>query len=236
MLKAGSVLPSVSALRPQSGVSRRGFPIPSQSHYRPRIRRAKCRHWFTFDKENDMLGQIIANTPWWVWALLAFLIYRGMIASVDREIPLRRTFIIPLVMLALSLQGIASGFGASPGAALGWLASMLAVSLLTWHFSSDDKLAALPQRGAIFQPGSWTPLLLMMAIFITKYVVAVLLAIHPAYRHDALFAVAICALYGAFNGIFIGQLLRIMAVYRRAGTALHMRPTDSFGDSAGKRI
>ena len=53
-----------------------------------------------------MLAQIILNTPVWVWALLMFLIYRGILASADREISLKKTFIIPVVMLALSVQGI----------------------------------------------------------------------------------------------------------------------------------
>jgi len=71
-------------------------------------------HFATASKKGiAMLRQIIVNTPIWVWGLLAFLIYRGFISSVDREIPLKRVLIIPLIMLALSVQDIVSTFGLS---------------------------------------------------------------------------------------------------------------------------
>lgn len=165
-----------------------------------------------------MLGQIIANTPLWVWALLAFLIYRGMMASVDREIAFRKVFIIPLVMLALSIQGIASSFGPQTGAMQVWLACVAAAGAIAWFASGRNQIIAHPERGVVFQRGSWRPLTLMMGIFFTKYVVAVTLARHPDYRQDAGFVMAACALYGMFNGIFIGRLLRIISAYRRAGT------------------
>ena len=41
------------------------------------------------------MQQIILRTPLWVWVLLAFLVYRGMLASVNRETSLKKAFIIP---------------------------------------------------------------------------------------------------------------------------------------------
>lgn len=165
-----------------------------------------------------MLQQIIANTPAWVWALLAFLIYRGMRASVGREIALRKIFIIPVVMLILSLQGIVTTFGMDAAAAASWLLCMIAGAGLTWRLFRSDSIVAYPERNTIFEQGSWTPLMLMMGIFFTKYAVAVMLAFDPGHRQQALFAGAVCALYGLFNGVFIGRVLRVVALYRRAQT------------------
>jgi hypothetical protein len=58
-----------------------------------------------------MLQQILSHTPAYVWAILAFLVYRGVIASLDREVALKKLFIIPAVMLALSLHDLAGKFG-----------------------------------------------------------------------------------------------------------------------------
>ena len=33
-----------------------------------------------------MIQQIVSHTPVYVWALLAFLLYRGYLASRDREV------------------------------------------------------------------------------------------------------------------------------------------------------
>jgi hypothetical protein len=169
-----------------------------------------------------MLQQIVIHTPVWVWFLLAFLLYRGFIASLDREVAFRKTFIIPLVMLVLGMQGIVSGFGASLFAAPVWLAFLAMGSMLTWLRVDAAGIHAYPERGTVRLRGSWVPMMLMMSIFITKYVVGVMIAMHPELRQDAVFVATICALYGVFSGIFIGKLLRIVAVYRQslAGVAV----------------
>lgn len=183
-----------------------------------------------------MLGQIIFKTPPWVWALLAFLIYRGIRAAAGREMPFRRIFIIPLVMLGLSLHGIGSTFGIGLMVLLTWLAAALVAGGLAWHFPDYRKIVAYPARGTLFQPGSWAPLLMMMGIFFTKYVVTVMLSMNPHYAQYSEFAVAICALYGLFNGIFIGNLLYLVSIYRQAGSALRALPGESSGEWASQKI
>jgi len=183
-----------------------------------------------------MLGQIIFNTPLWVWALLAFLIYRGMRAAADREIPFRRIFIIPLVMLGLSLHGIGSTFGIGLMVLLTWLAAALVASGFSWHLPDYRKIAAHTARSTLCQPGSWMPLLLMMGIFFTKYVVTVTLSMNPHYAQHTGFAIAICALYGVFNGIFIGNLLRLVSIYRQASSALRTVPGESSAEWASQKI
>jgi len=167
-----------------------------------------------FERINDMFRQIIVNTPVWVWALLAFLIYRGMRAAVGQETKLKTIFIIPAIMLVLSLQGIATTFGMERTAAASWLLCMIAGTGLAWHLFRGDGIAVYPERGIIFQQGSWTPLMLMMGIFFTKYVVGVMLALDPSHKQQVLFASVVCASYGLFNGIFIGRVLRIVTMYR----------------------
>ncbi|NEX63293.1 DUF6622 family protein [Noviherbaspirillum galbum] len=167
-----------------------------------------------------MLQQIVVNTPVWVWALLAFLVYRGVLASIDRETSLKKAFIIPVIMLLLSIQGIVSGFGDSLAAGPVWLAFLAGGTMLTWLMVDPGTLRAHPERGMIAVRGSWTPMVLMLGIFLVKYVVAVMLVMHPDLRQQAGFVAGVCALYGVFNGIFIGKLLRIVAAYRAGAAAL----------------
>jgi len=163
-----------------------------------------------------MLQQIILNTPAWVWVLLAFLVYRGILASLDREVSLKRLLIIPVIMLALSVQGIVSTFGITPATALSWLPFIAIGAALAWSLFRRDSVTALPAKEAVFQRGSWMPLALMMGIFLTKYAVGVTLALQPNHAHELLFAVSVCALYGLFNGLFIGTTLRVFSIYRHA--------------------
>ncbi|SDX83578.1 hypothetical protein SAMN04515617_107133 [Collimonas sp. OK242] len=163
-----------------------------------------------------MFAQIISHTPLWVWALLAFLIYRGVLASVDRELTLKKLSIIPLVMLALSWQGVSTVFGVTPLPMLCWLLAAALAAALNWRLFRTDSVIAYPERGVLLQRGSWLPLMLMMGVFLTKYTVGVTLATHPALAHDAVFTALVCALYGVFNGMFIGRLLRVVSLYHSA--------------------
>lgn len=158
-----------------------------------------------------MLEQILTRTPIWVWPLLAFLIYRGLAASVEREVPLWSLFILPLVMLGLSLQDVLSKFG-TPAALSLWLAGLALGAATAWRLFTGA--LPYPARRTILLRGSWAPLALMMAIFCTKYAVGVALSLQPALRQHAVFVAAVCALYGLFSGVFLGQLLRVLVIYR----------------------
>ncbi len=165
-----------------------------------------------------MLQQIISHTPVYVWAILAFLVYRGVIASKNREIKLGRLFIIPAAMLGLSLQGIYTTFGPSGTAMQAWVLGATLAALAAFVLSASTRDIAHPARGTIAVRGSWLPLALMLAIFFTKYAVAVALSVSASLPREPLFASVVCTLYGAFNGIFIGSLLRSLVLYHRAGT------------------
>ena len=162
------------------------------------------------------MQQLFSHTPLYVWAILAFLVYRGVLASRAREVTLRKLCIIPLVMLALSLSGVRGSFGFDGVAPFAWAVGALAGGLLAWSMTNPRKLTPVTERGSMQLAGSWLPLILMMSIFCMKYAVAVSLAIHPAYAHALGFVLFVCAAYGCFSGIFLGGLLCTLAVYRQA--------------------
>jgi uncharacterized protein DUF6622 len=68
-------------------------------------------------------------------------------------------------------------------------------------------------------PGSWVPLLLILGIFLTRYVVGVELAMRPGLAHDANYVLVTGVLYGLFSGIFVGRAARLLRL------ALRSRPT-----------
>jgi len=163
-----------------------------------------------------MFSQIIYSTPIYVWAILGFLAFRGIKSSVDRELTVRAVVIIPLVMLALSIQGILSGFGADPLVLAAWLVTMTAAAAVSWNMVSDKNVRILADRGTVFYRGSWGPLVMMMAIFVMKYIVNVALHVNPALHTNMQFALISTALFGLFNGLFLGKMLRVLIMYKQA--------------------
>lgn len=167
-----------------------------------------------------MLQQILSHTPLYVWAILAFLIQRGVAASVTREQPLGRLAILPLAMLLLSLLDLNGKFGLGAATVAAWLASATLAALASWQWIGQDSIGAGSVAGSVRQRGSWLPLVLMLAIFVLKFSLAVLLAVRPEARHNLALALAASGLFGLFNGIFFGRLARAAAVLLpRAATA-----------------
>jgi hypothetical protein len=154
-----------------------------------------------------MLQQILIHTPVYVWAILAVLVWRGTAAMRDREMKVRSLFIVPAIMLALSLQDVLMKFGSNAVALGAWAAAAALTTLLAWKFSRS-RTAPGSASGSVIVRGSWTPLAMMMAVFFTKYAASVLLAILPQARQDLLFAAGVCALFGVFSGCFLGRLAR----------------------------
>jgi hypothetical protein len=154
-----------------------------------------------------MLMQILSHTPVYVWVALALLVLRGVSAASDREMAFGRLLIIPLVMPLLSLQDISGRFGAGAAGVALWAAAAIVTAAVTWKVSAA-RVSPGRQDGKVLVRGSWVPLAVMMAVFFTKYAAIVTLAVHPQARQDMLFVGLACSLFGVFNGIFFGRLVR----------------------------
>ncbi|MCY7306784.1 MAG: hypothetical protein LH632_11665 [Rhodoferax sp.] len=165
-----------------------------------------------------MVLQILLGTPTWVWALLALLVWLGLVQSRARSVPLHRVIVLPLAMTGISIYGTYSTIQAVPLCGVLWLGA--AVATAAWFASSDlppDVHFDATQRR--FQvPGSWEPMALMMAIFGTRYAVAVTLALHPQWTREVAVTAIVASIYGALSGVFVGRMLRMLRATREAPT------------------
>lgn len=163
-----------------------------------------------------MLIQILQATPVWVWGLLALLVTVGVSQSMPRRVSVRRVMIVPGVMLALSLAGVATTFGAQPLALAAWAAG-IALAITLGLDAVAPRGARWAREAARFElPGSWLPMGLILGLFCIKYGVGVGLAMAPALASNTPFEVAIAFAYGAFSGLFAA---RAIALHRLAARA-----------------
>jgi len=167
-----------------------------------------------------MLTQILLHTPKWVFALFALLLWLGAKQLLASSVSLTRVTLMPIAMTGLSVFGVASAFGDSPVALLAWAAAAIVLSglVLQRTLPASTRYDAGSRRFHV--AGSAVPLVLMMGIFFTKYVVGVELALHPQMQHEASFALAVSALYGAFSGIFAARAIRLWRLAIRADRAV----------------
>ena len=169
----------------------------------------------------QMLEPILKHTPTWVWALLAALIALGLSQARKRSASLARIAITPVAMTALSIWGTVAAFGGSPQfgqAFMAWSAMAAASLAAVAPFSPPAGTRYDPATRSFTLPGSWIPMLLIVGVFLTKYVVGVELALQPPLAHDGTYMLAVATIYGVFSGIFIGRTARLWRLTARRGT------------------
>jgi hypothetical protein len=155
-----------------------------------------------------MLAQILANTPRWVWILLIALLYLGLSQTRNRRVSMKKITIMPLAMLGFSLFGTYSAFGSDSLILLTWLAAgaLVFAWIFSTPFSGNIHYDAPSQTFNL--PGSWVPMVLILGIFLIKYVVGAIAANQAALLHEPSFSLSFSALYGAFSGAFLARAAR----------------------------
>ena len=169
----------------------------------------------------EALGQIVRNTPTWVWGMLAGLLALGASQVRDRSASLLRVSIMPVAMTIFSAWGTLAAFGKSPVLAQAlavWLAA--AVVLFALMFRGQVKARYDAATRSYFLPGSFLPLALIAGIFLVKYFVGVELAMAPQLMRDPQYALTVAGLYGAFTGIFVGRAARLWRLALRTPATL----------------
>ena len=79
-----------------------------------------------------MIIEILKRTPPWVWLLLSFLLVYGFTQARSRMVSYRRAMILPVVMLGLSLSGVAGHLDKDPPVGVAWFVGHLGSDFDIW--------------------------------------------------------------------------------------------------------
>ena len=162
-----------------------------------------------------LLVQILKHTPPWVFGLFLGLAYIGFLQSRTRLVSRRRLAVLPIAMLCLSFLGVWSSFGSHLPALVSWTGALFVV-VASGHVLAPPRTVAYSPESKLFTvPGSWSPLVLMMCIFFTKYAVAVTRAVDPGVSDSIAMVASTCTIYGLCSGAFLARALRIASVARQ---------------------
>ncbi|MGJ7611692.1 MULTISPECIES: DUF6622 family protein [unclassified Variovorax] len=172
-----------------------------------------------------MLMQVILHTPKWVFAVFFLLLWLGAKQLLANDVSLSRVTLMPVAMGGLSVYGVISVFGDAFGPLLGWAAAAVVMLALVLQrpLPATTRYDAAERRFHV--AGSPVPLMLMMGIFLTKYVVGATLAMHPELRQQALLGIVVPVIYGAFSGVFAARAVRLWRLaIRTDAMAANVRP------------
>jgi uncharacterized protein DUF6622 len=153
---------------------------------------------------------ILTNTPPWVFALLALLIWLGCTALRPSSQPLPRLLIIPAVFFLMGLSRLALG-GKSIDMLLVWVASAAVFAALALY-TGPRSVTVDGETGRILRPGSVIPLIRNLTVFVLQYAVAVVTAMKLGAYWEV--AAAGQAVSGACAGYFLGWTIALLRSYR----------------------
>ncbi len=165
-----------------------------------------------------MVLEIISHTPLWVFAVFAVLVYRGIVATRDRALQAAPLVLLACAFLFLGGQG-ALAIAHGSAAPLGVWALAFVTSVLVAMKTVPDSMV-YGSREAPMQRGSLASLVLILAIFATRYSVAVASAMHPDQLSGFAASTSLCALYGVTSGVVIGRALRVLMLSMRLPSTL----------------
>ena len=154
---------------------------------------------------------IIKHTPLWAWAILAYLIWQGLQATRPRTVSIWRLMIVPTVFIVMGLSRIALRPDNGWWPLLAWFAG--AIVFLPLGLLRRPTLLAVDRTNMrVTRPGSKTPLIRNIVVFLLQYAVAVTSALDP---HSSA-ALSGRAISGASAGYFVGWIIALLGQYWRS--------------------
>jgi hypothetical protein len=162
-----------------------------------------------------LIVQILSHTPIWVYATFFVLLVFGLIQTRTRTVSKLPALLLPAGMLALSLAGIYSSFGLATIPLAAWGMAIASATVVGYTFFRDTRIHCTATDGNFFIPGSWVPLVVMMAIFLTKYVYAVMHAYNAEGIATPTFIGALSAVYGLLSGYFASRAVHLIKLAQK---------------------
>lgn len=161
-----------------------------------------------------MLIEIVSRTPLWVWGLFTALLALGLYQRRTRQVRPAQLLVLPLVLLGLGLTSLSAAFTVQPVLAVAWLAALGGALTLGLRLPTAAGTHWDMSTGRLQLVGSWFPMVLILAVFTLRYVAAVSLVLHPAWRQDLAVQLPLCLAFGALSGLFLGRALGLRRLAR----------------------
>ncbi len=162
----------------------------------------------------DFILEALRKTPWWVFALFAYLVVLGVKALKERTLPLRKIFIVPALFTIWSLYSLITKFHLNIYLSPIWGLAVLVGYFASWHLSLRIRIRADKKKHLITLPASCVPLISFLLIFSAKYFFGFLYATDPQAKFNVAFLGTDLAISGLINGIFVGKLLALIHKYK----------------------
>lgn len=159
--------------------------------------------------------EYLQQTPWWVYLIFAYIIFVGVKGLSGREIRVKKLFILPVLFVVMDGSSImASPLMMSVKLVSVVVGVIIGIGLGVAWAKHQQPTPVKGKRLTLKLRGSWVAMFAMLAIFILKYVEAVLQSIHSPYITEPVSGGVIMGFSAALTGLFIGRLVIYLLAFR----------------------
>ena len=158
--------------------------------------------------------QIIANTPWWIAFMFAWLTYASYLATKPKTIPLRSFYILFAIIIGASLLGMTVLITVTAHNIMYYVALMPVGVSLGWLQCSRMKILAIPEKKQFQIQGTWTLSFILLAAFFARYYYLHSDYFDPAILKTPFYSLIMMSFYGLFTGLIIGRLIYMRRILR----------------------
>ncbi|RYY77186.1 MAG: hypothetical protein EOO52_06830 [Gammaproteobacteria bacterium] len=162
----------------------------------------------------EKVAQILMYTPNWVFGLLTGLVILGLIQVRTRQVSVKQVFIMPVAMTLMSMVSALMNLGFTWTTVLCWLAGVILITSTLVKQLNTSKTIYDRASGKLRLPGSWIPLLIIMAIFFTRYVLGYSIGTNANIVHSIYFKPLMSLLLGSLSGYFIAKIIEYRTAVR----------------------
>lgn len=159
-----------------------------------------------------MFIEILQNTPLYVYWMFISLLAVGFLQRKTRILSVKRALGVPILLSFLSILGFYFDFSFSLLSLTFFLIAFALLFLISLKYQKSSHIQFSKQKQIFTIEGSFIPLLMMMLVFFTKYLVGVLSALESELLSNFYFIASISFAYGLF---FCSFFLRFYVLYKK---------------------
>ncbi len=162
------------------------------------------------------IWESIANTPWWVYVMMAYLIHIGIKATHPHQISLRQCLYFPLMFIFLSICLMSAlvdhwTLALLERLCLSLIAGVL-FGMLQFKFLG---IKAIPQTQQLQQPGSYGVLIMTFIMIALKCYLGDQFLLDLSLLQYLQQPKWLLIVHGFMSGLFIGRILSVLRCLRR---------------------
>lgn len=153
----------------------------------------------------NTIWQFLYQTPWWVYTILIYCFIVGLKSAKGGTVTIWKLLLLPVIFVYLSVHSLTTNFQLNTFVISSYIIALVIGSLLGVLQGHSQKIAVDRTNKLIHVPGTWSTLIIILIIFISKYYFGYSLGVDPHLLENTHFEVTMLAVSGITAGLFLGR-------------------------------